>query len=150
MAESYAYFQVAHKVFKFTLKLSHIDDAFTFSPQRIIDYVPMTVEHELNQMFVSNLQDLLFSSITQEAEIPGRLEELVQESPSLKKRRTRLETRRADLLKIKQKLNTFWSLTRPRNHSQELEPGSTRSRSSSVSADAGDYQSIISAASIIS
>jgi hypothetical protein len=118
-----------------------------FLPQRFIDYVPMTIEHELNQMFVNNLQDLLFSSITQEAETPGRLEELVQESSSLAKRRTRLATRRADLLKIKQKINTFWSLTRTqtRNHSQE--PGSTwrtPNRSSSVSADGGDFQSIVS------
>lgn len=112
----------------------------TFSPQRIIDYVPMAIEHELNQAFVNNLQNLLFSNITQEAETPGRLEELVQESSGMAKRRRRLETRRADLLKIRQKLDTFWSLSESRNHSQA--PGSTRrTRSSSVSTD-GDYHSI--------
>ena len=99
----------------------------------------MTIEHELNQTFVDGLQHLLFSNITQEAAIPGRLEDLVQESPGVAKRRRRLDTRRIALLKIKQKLNTFWSLTR--NQSQT--PGSTRrTRSSSVSTDAGDYHSI--------
>ena len=114
--------------------------ANTFSPQRVIDYVPMTIEHELNQTFIDGLQHLLFTNITQEAEIPGRLEELVQESPGMAKRRRRLETRRTDLLKIKQKLDTFWSLTR--NQSQA--PGSTRrTRSSSVSTDGDrDYHSI--------
>ena len=111
----------------------------TFSPQRIIDYVPMAIEHELNQTFVDGLQHLLFSHITQEAEIPGRLEELVQESASMAKRRRKLETRRTDLLKIKQKLKTFWSL----NRNQSREPGSTgrTRRGSSVSTE-GDYHSI--------
>jgi len=114
----------------------------SFSPQRIIDYVPLTIEHELNQTFVNNLQYLLFSSITQESATPGRLEELVQESPGLTKRRRRLETRRTDLLKIKQKLDTFWSLTR--NHSQALGTNDARgTRSSSVidSVSADDYDS---------
>ena len=97
--------------------------------------MPMTIEHELNQTFVDGLQFFLFSNVTQEAETPGRLEELVQESPGLAKRRKRLETRRTDLLKIKQKLDIFWSLTR--NHSQV--PGSTRR--SSFSTD-GDYHSL--------
>ena len=115
--------------------------AITFSPQRVIDYVPMTIEHELNQTFADGLQHLLFTNITQEAAIPGRLEELVQESTGLAKRRRRLETRRTDLLKIKQKLDTFWNLAPSRNQSQA--PGSTRRtrRSSSVSTD-GDYHSI--------
>lgn len=99
----------------------------------------MTIEHELNQTFVEGLQLLLFNNITQEAATPGRLEELVQESPGLAKRRKRLETRRTDLLKIKQKLDTFWSLTR--NRSQL--PGS--SRRTSVSTD-DDYHSLTASA----
>lgn len=116
---------------------SHILMTITFSPQRVIDYVPMTIEHELNQTFVEGLQHLLFTNITQEAAIPGRLEDLVQESPGMAKRRRRLETRRTDLMKMKQKLDTFWSLTR--NQSQA--PGSSSRRNSSVSTD-GDYHSI--------
>ena len=111
----------------------------SFSPQRVIDYVPMTIEHELNQTFVDGLQHLLFTNITQEAVIPGRLEDLVQESPGMAKRRRRLETRRTDLLKIKQKLDTFWSLTR--NQSQAPGSSSRRTRNSSVSTD-GEYHSI--------
>lgn len=114
----------------------------TFSPQRVIDYVPLTIEHELNQTFVEGLQQLLFTNITQEAEIPGRLEELVQEGTSLAKRRRRLETRRTNLMKIEKKLDTFWSLTRARNRHQSQAPGSSRqARSSSVSTD-GEYHSI--------
>ena len=116
----------------------------TFSPQRIIDYVPMTIEHELNQTFVNNLQNLLFSNITREGETPGRLEELVQESSGLRKRRLRLETRRTDLLKIRQKLNTFWSLARDDSKT----PGSsaTRTRSASVST-VSDYRSVTASSS---
>jgi len=128
MAESYAYFQVAHK--------------------RIIDYVPLTIEHELNQTFVNNLQNLLFSNITQESTTPGRLEELVQESPDITKRRRKLETRRMDLLKIKQKLDTFWSLTG--NHSQALgsdDADARRTLSSSGSTD--DYHSDDAQASVL-
>lgn len=99
----------------------------------------MTIEHELNQTFVDGLQHLLFTNITQEAVIPGRLEDLVQESPGMAKRRRRLETRRTDLLKIKQKLDTFWSLTR--NQSQAPGSSSRRTRNSSVSTD-GEYHSI--------
>ena len=105
----------------------------TFSPQRVIDYVPMTIEHELNQTFADGLQHLLFTNIAQEAAIPPRLEELVQESTSLAKRRRRLETRRTDLLKIKQKLDTFWNLTPSRNQSQAAAGSTRRTRSSSVS-----------------
>ena len=109
----------------------------------------MTIEHELNQTFVTNLQSLLFSSITQEAaSSPSRLEELVQESSGMAKRRKRLESRRMDLLKIKQKLDTFWSLTPTRrNHhsgSHHQAQALRRTRSASVSTDgnAGDYYSI--------
>ena len=100
----------------------------------------MTIEHELNQTFVNNLQYLLFSNVTREGESPGRLEELVQESPGLRKRRLRLETRRTDLLKIQQKLNTYWSLTR-NDSRRALGSGARRTRSSSVSS-VSDYRSV--------
>jgi hypothetical protein len=138
MADSYAYFQVAHKV----LTPLHIDNYL--SPQRIIDYVPLTIEHELNQTFVKNLQPLLFSSITQESATPGRLEELIQEDSAFAKRRRRLERRRTDLLKIKEKLDTFWSLgnvSYPTRDSQGPGSNARRTRSSSVSTN-GDYHSI--------
>lgn len=142
MADSYAYFQVAHKVhILLNLSLiSYIVDNHPFT-QRIIDYVPLTIEHELNQTFVKNLQPLLFSNIAQEATTPGRLEELVQEDSALEKRRRRLEKRRTDLLKIKEKLDAFWSLpNNVRNHSQA--PRFNAKRSSSVSTD-DDNHSII-------
>jgi len=119
MADSYAYFQVAHK--------------------RIIDYVPLTIEHELNQTFVNNLQTLLFSNITKESKIPGRLEEFIQEDSTLSKRRVKLEKRKKDLLTIKQKLDTFWSLNIVQSpHSQT--PGSVPRPGSSASTD---YHSVV-------
>lgn len=100
--------------------------------------MPLTIEHELNQTFVNNLQFLLFSNVTRENETPGRLEELVQESPGLRERRRTLETRRTDLLKIKQKLETFWSLTG--NDPQVLGSSARRARSpSAVSTDRDSY-----------
>lgn len=90
--------------------------------------MPLTIEHELNQTFIKNLQPLLFSNITQEATTPGRLEELVQEDSALGKHRRRLEKRRTDLLKIKEKLDALWSLpNNVRNHSQA--PGFNAKRS---------------------
>jgi Dynamin GTPase effector domain len=82
-----------------------------FSSQRIIDYVPLTIEHELNQTFVNNIQTLLLSSVTQQSEIPGRMEELIREDSALGRRRVKLETRRTELMNIKQKLDDFWSLS---------------------------------------
>ena len=108
MADSYAYFQVAHKV-NYTHLALDISLTITILLQRLIDYVPLTIEHEFNQPFANHLEALLFSSITQESAIPGRLEMLVREDSAMEKRRRRLEARKKDLLKIKQKLDEFWS-----------------------------------------
>lgn len=87
--------------------------------------MPLTIEHELNQTFVNNLQNLLFSNLTKEIATPGRLEELMQEDSTLKKRRVKLEKRKKDLLMIKQKLDTFWSLSRVQPPGSEQRPGSS-------------------------
>lgn len=95
---------------------------------------------------MNNLKPLLFSSITREGATPGRLEELVQEDSALGKRRLRLEKRRTDLLKIKQKLDTLWLLSNvpypTRNHSRVPGSNATARRGSSVGTD-DDRSSIL-------
>ncbi|KAF8808851.1 hypothetical protein BYT27DRAFT_7188333 [Phlegmacium glaucopus] len=120
MADSYAYFQVAHK--------------------RIIDYVPLTIEHELNQTFVRNLQPLLFNSITRET--PARLEELMQEDSDMESLRRSLESRKNELLKIKEKIGAFWSLDNAPSPSYSVETNVRPTRRSS-SATTKSYHSVI-------
>ncbi|CAA7263847.1 unnamed protein product [Cyclocybe aegerita] len=88
MANVMGYFQVAYK--------------------RIIDYVPLIVEHELNQTFASKLSNVLIDRIFQDSR-EGRidLESLLQEDPELAARRRELAERKICLTQIKNKLDEF-------------------------------------------
>jgi len=90
MANVQAYFQVAHK--------------------RIIDYVPLAIEHELNQSFASAIDTTLFNAIAKDTE-GGRLDlnDIVREDPAVERKRKELEHRKGRLLQIKQKLDNFRS-----------------------------------------
>ncbi|KAF9000114.1 P-loop containing nucleoside triphosphate hydrolase protein [Cyathus striatus] len=87
MAKARAYFQVAYK--------------------RIIDYVPLTVEHGLKQPLASVIQQNLFSSVLQNGTSSQKLAELLHEDPVILKQRKYLEQRKITLLKIKRKLDDF-------------------------------------------
>jgi len=89
MANVQAYFQVAYK--------------------RIIDYVPLMIEHELNQSFATGLSNALVDRIFDNAR-RGKmsLEDLVKEDPLIAAKRNELEDRKNRLLLIQEKLNTFW------------------------------------------
>jgi len=93
-------------------------------------------------MFINNLQTLLFNSVAQET--PARLEELVREDSSMGKLRQELETRRKELLKIKEKINAFWYMSniQPPNHSSRSNARPRSSASSYHSID-GDSKSFI-------
>ncbi|KAH0580177.1 hypothetical protein H2248_001700 [Termitomyces sp. 'cryptogamus'] len=90
MAMVRAYFQVAHK--------------------RVIDYVPLTIEHALNQAFTKNLRKSLFESLqldpSDEADYDW-FADLLIEDPLLAKKRTFLEDRKDRLELIKKRLDTF-------------------------------------------
>ncbi|KDR71864.1 hypothetical protein GALMADRAFT_253646 [Galerina marginata CBS 339.88] len=88
MANVQAYFQVAHK--------------------RIIDEVPLAIEHELHQSFANAIHTTLFDAVAKDSE-SGQvdLRELICEDPADLGRRQELEDRKARLLQIKLKLDTF-------------------------------------------
>ncbi|KAJ3500914.1 hypothetical protein NLJ89_g9578 [Agrocybe chaxingu] len=88
MANVMGYFQVAYK--------------------RIIDYVPLIIEHELNQTFASKLSNVLIDRIFQDSrESRIDLESLLQEDPELAARRRELAERKKCLTQIKKKLDEF-------------------------------------------
>jgi len=77
--------------------------------QRIIDNVPLIIEHELNQKFATRIRNTLIHTIFKDSH-SGRvkLEELLNEDPIIALRRTDLEDRICRLSKIKIKLDQFW------------------------------------------
>jgi hypothetical protein len=82
-----------------------INDA-QITNQRLIDYVPMTIEHELCQALADNLQQALYKNLFGE---PGlsqeRKKDLVSEEPEIAERRQRLEEKKRRLVEIQQKLD---------------------------------------------
>jgi len=88
MAGVQAYFQVAHK--------------------RFIDYVPLTIEHELNQAFAESIDKTMFTAVSNNAE-EGQvdLHALLREDPAIERRRKELTERKDRLVKIKEKLDHF-------------------------------------------
>jgi hypothetical protein len=104
--------------------------------QRIIDNVPLIIEHELNQKFATKLRNKLIDTIFKDSQ-SGRvnIEELLNEDPIIALRRKDLEDRVSQLSKIKAKLDQFWGDSLPNfdledNSASELpalpvEPGTT-------------------------
>ncbi|KAG6913069.1 hypothetical protein DXG01_009878 [Tephrocybe rancida] len=90
MADVRAYFQVAHK--------------------RLIDYVPLTIEHTLNQTLASALQRSLFESFLEHdgsGADQDTMAALLVEDPVIAKRRIFLQDRKKRLLLIKERLDLF-------------------------------------------
>ncbi|EIN04160.1 hypothetical protein PUNSTDRAFT_138885 [Punctularia strigosozonata HHB-11173 SS5] len=88
MADVRAYFQVAYK--------------------RVIDYVPLAIEHALNQAFAESLQDQLFAALDfSSADALDRFKELLSENPIVAAKRRELEDKRGRLAEIQRKLSEF-------------------------------------------
>ncbi|KAF8885539.1 P-loop containing nucleoside triphosphate hydrolase protein [Gymnopilus junonius] len=88
MADVQAYFQLAYR--------------------RLIDYVPLTIEHQLNQAFARDINSTLLQAIfkdtdEEQVDVTG----LIKEDPAIERVRTELEDRKVRLLQIKEKLDTF-------------------------------------------
>ncbi|KAG6887566.1 hypothetical protein C0992_011789 [Termitomyces sp. T32_za158] len=86
-------------------------DALNVMAMRIIDYVPLTIEHALNQALTKDLQKSLFESLQQ---IPDGEEahgdwfaDLLREDPVIARKRAFLEDRKSRLEQIKRKLEMF-------------------------------------------
>ncbi|KAH9475551.1 Interferon-induced GTP-binding protein Mx [Psilocybe cubensis] len=85
-----AYFQIAHK--------------------RFIDYIPLTIEHELNQRFATSIHQTVLNAFVkkvQSGEVD--LQDLVKEDPVVERKRKDLEDRKARLTQIKHKIDCFFS-----------------------------------------
>ena len=87
MADVRAYFQVAYK--------------------RIIDRLPLTIEHTLHRALSSRLSQSLLTSVMGTSDFTEKAERLVSEDPAIATRRTALETRMQRLIDIKVRLSTF-------------------------------------------
>ncbi|KAJ7689053.1 P-loop containing nucleoside triphosphate hydrolase protein [Mycena rosella] len=75
--------------------------------QRVIDYVPLLIEHEFNQRLAGRLQEMLFENLLQGPDSSARMQELLTEDPGISAKRSALEGRIARLLEIKQKLDAL-------------------------------------------
>ncbi|KAJ6621042.1 P-loop containing nucleoside triphosphate hydrolase protein [Mycena sp. CBHHK59/15] len=73
--------------------------------QRIIDYVPLLIEHEFCQNLASRLEGMLFQSLLKGPDVSAKMEELLTEDPIIAAKRSLVESRIARLLEIKQKLD---------------------------------------------
>ncbi|KAJ7595066.1 P-loop containing nucleoside triphosphate hydrolase protein [Mycena floridula] len=85
MSDVRAYFQVAYK--------------------RIIDYVPLLIEHQLNQALVARLPGMLIGNLTTGLNVNERMADLISEDPEIAEERRRLESKIARLREIQEKLN---------------------------------------------
>ncbi|KAJ7703856.1 hypothetical protein B0H16DRAFT_1747769 [Mycena metata] len=73
--------------------------------QRVIDCVPLAVEHEFSQRLANRLQEVLFADLLQGPDVGARMQELLIEEPTISAKRTLLKSRIARLEKIKLKLD---------------------------------------------
>ncbi|EGO22889.1 hypothetical protein SERLADRAFT_471404 [Serpula lacrymans var. lacrymans S7.9] len=87
MADVRAYFNVAYK--------------------RIIDYVPLKIEHSLNRALADKLPESLLNNLMKTPNLLDRMAEFVSEDPAITARRAELRTRRSRLVNIQQKLANF-------------------------------------------
>ncbi|KAG1772028.1 P-loop containing nucleoside triphosphate hydrolase protein [Suillus occidentalis] len=93
MADVRAYYHVAYK--------------------RIIDHLPLTIEHALHHALAEQLSQSLLTSlltnVASGANFSERMNELVSEDPSIAQKRTSLSTRKQRLSDIRRRLMTFGS-----------------------------------------
>jgi hypothetical protein len=109
MADVRAYHHVAYKV---SLVYRLYFNLLT-PKQRIIDHIPLTIEHALHHALAEQLsQSLLTSLLTDVASGPNfseRMNELVSEDASIAQKRAALSTRKQRLSDIRRRLVTFGS-----------------------------------------
>jgi len=75
--------------------------------KRIIDTVPLTIEHSLNQPLADTLQRNLLRTLFAEHNSAEKMKELVSEEPALLATRSKLAARMLRLKEIKKKLDDF-------------------------------------------
>lgn len=87
--------------------MGNVRGYFQVAYKRIIDYLPLVIEHQLNQAFAKNLPKRLFESISsfEEGNRDQRLRELLSEDEEIKDNRRRLQDRIARLEVIQETLS---------------------------------------------
>ena len=76
--------------------------------QRIIDYIPLTIEHSLNQRLADTIQKALLKHINVGSpDSPERLAQLLAEDPAIAARRTKYQSRLRLLHAIDNELRRF-------------------------------------------
>ncbi|KAJ7773676.1 P-loop containing nucleoside triphosphate hydrolase protein [Mycena maculata] len=85
--------------------MSNVRAYWQIAYQRIIDYVPLLIEHEFNQRLAVRIEEILFENLLQGPDASTRMQDLLTEDPAISAKRTMLEGRIARLLEIKGKLD---------------------------------------------
>ncbi|KAF8873241.1 P-loop containing nucleoside triphosphate hydrolase protein [Infundibulicybe gibba] len=86
--------------------MANVQAYFHVSSARIIDYVPLLIEHELHQRIATSLQQSLFDRLLED---PKKMTQLLDEDPVIADKRRILEGKKSRLLEIKEKLDAFRS-----------------------------------------
>lgn len=77
---------------------------FNTPSQRIIDYMPLTIEHSLNRTLDSALQNKLLNDLIREANFSEKAEKLLTESEDIAEKRQALSEQKERLLQIRGRL----------------------------------------------
>ncbi|KAF7305465.1 hypothetical protein HMN09_00799200 [Mycena chlorophos] len=75
--------------------------------QRVIDYIPLTVDHEFNQRLAESLHGALLLQLVEGENVEGRMKELLAEDPQISERRSALESRLEKLREIQMRLDAL-------------------------------------------
>lgn len=108
MADVRAYFQVAYKVRAPIVYQLVFLFCLTLLEKRLVDYIPLTIEHVLNQSLAQALMRSLIQKLQLgSAESSERLEQLIAEDPEIAYERKDLLSRISSLEKVVDELRTL-------------------------------------------
>ncbi|KAF8335514.1 P-loop containing nucleoside triphosphate hydrolase protein [Amanita rubescens] len=84
--------------------MAHVQAYFRVAYKRIIDYMPLTIEHSLNRTLDLALQNKLLNELTREANFAERAGKLLTESADIAEKRRALSEQKNRLLQIRELL----------------------------------------------
>ncbi|KAJ4000867.1 P-loop containing nucleoside triphosphate hydrolase protein [Lentinula boryana] len=80
---------------------------FQVASKRFVDHIPLAIEHELNQLFATNIHQRLLDNIMSGSDVPGRMQDLLSEDEDITAKREFLKQRLARLREIQERLSEF-------------------------------------------
>ncbi|KAF8637496.1 hypothetical protein AX17_002781 [Amanita inopinata Kibby_2008] len=87
--------------------MSRVQAYFRVGYKRIIDHLPLTIEHSLNRALDSALELKLLAKLTSAPNFAQRVVELMGESPEITEKRRSLTERKERFLQIRNRLDEF-------------------------------------------